>query len=212
MPIDIKHILNETGYDNEVSLSDISEKNIEEIEIYVNKNRQLLENTIYKNIVPFEFRPGHRSLILNLPKNVQGYIESKKTNKINKKVVKEVQTQKNEAELKTELLKKLMNYAKTRKYEIQINSESITQFIKAEDTARCRVKCVFCSLSIVCTYKSFWAISNYETHFRNHIKDIEEKKKASAQESQNKENRNQNSTIDTANNTELRKILELENN
>lgn len=60
-------------------------------------------------------------------------------------------------------------------------------------------------MRIVCTYNSFWAVSNYETHFKNHIKIIEKGKNAVAQENQS--NRPNSSENTSENNSELSKIL-----
>lgn len=192
MPIDIKKLLNATGYDNEISLSVISEKNVSEIENFLNENRHILENTIYQNINPFEFRPGDRTLLLSLPKIIHEYKELRKAKK---RLPKVVQNQKSEADLKTELLNKLMNYTKSRKYDIQLKIEDITEFLKDQQNARCRVKCVFCDMNIVCTYNSFWRVSNYETHFKNHIK-IDEKKINEIQDTQSSKNQSVSETPD----------------
>lgn len=111
-----------------------------------------MENTVYQNIDPFEFRPGDRTLFLSLPNIVRSYTDFKKTKK---RTVKVPQNQKSEAELKTELLNKLMNYMKNKKYDIQLKNEFITEFVKIQDNARCRVNCTFCDMHIVCTYNSF---------------------------------------------------------
>lgn len=178
-------------------MSDINEQNIKVIEDYVNKNQHILENTKYQNIIPFEFRPGDRTLLLSLPNIIQTYRDFKKSKK---RPTKLFQNQKSEAELKTELLNKLMNYMKNKKHDIQLISENITEFTKSGENARCRVKCLLCEMSIVCTYTSFWAVSNYETHFKNHIKIIEEGRKAGTQ----------GVTNNSESSSELRQILDFQ--
>lgn len=166
-----------------------------------------MEDTIYKDAEPFEFRPGDRSLLLSLPNIIQSYNDFKKSKK---RVVTVAQNNKSEAELKTELLSKLMKYMKSKNYDIELKSEDITEFIKSQNTARCRLRCTFCEMRIVCSFTTFWAVSNYETHFKIHIKAIEAKK-AEAQRNFNRSfTRNTNESAEnSANALELNKILDL---
>lgn len=112
-------------------MSGINEQSIKEIENYVNKNQNILKNTIfeasYEDTAPFEFRPGDRTLLLSLPSSIRAYKETKKSTK---RVFKLNPKQKNEAELKIELLKKLMNYSKSEKYDIHLKNEEILEFVK----------------------------------------------------------------------------------
>lgn len=156
-------------------MSAINVESIKEIEIYVNNNNNILENTTFKNTVPFAFRPGDRSLLLNLPAYIEVYKEKKQTNK---RVAKVTQKEKSEAEIKIELFNKLMKYAKDKNYAIELKNEDLTEFVKEGTSCRCRLRCVFCSMYmyIVCSYNSFWTVSNYQTHFKDHIKSIESQK------------------------------------
>lgn len=67
LPDQIKTILIENGFDNDISLSQLNEDFI-----------SILEGTV-SNV--FKFLPGHRVLLLGLSKRVEGYREWKKENK-----------------------------------------------------------------------------------------------------------------------------------
>lgn len=69
------HILERSGFDTEVSLTDLNENDIKEIESFVEKNKHILEGTPYEEKNPnsnnnnsFSFKPGHKKLIFSLSK------------------------------------------------------------------------------------------------------------------------------------------------
>lgn len=67
IPGDIIHILKESGFDTNASLSSINEQSISEIEQYVSEERTILKGTSYENCDRFKFKPGHKSLIMSIP-------------------------------------------------------------------------------------------------------------------------------------------------
>lgn len=93
----LKNILIHTGFNSAAALRIIDKNSIESIETYINDNfdesKILLEDTLYLdsngnlNKTPFKFLLGHRSLILNLPKDLNEHF-SKKLEKASKKKTK----------------------------------------------------------------------------------------------------------------------------
>lgn len=160
--------MNSTGFDNEISLIDLCDESIKEIEEFVDKNKSIIQGTIYADITPFHFRPRHRVLLLNLPRRYREFKEEK--NKSHEGALKRKKTVKSDNDLKTELLEKLKNYCKRKNYPKDFSEEHIVEFVKTGENVRCRVKCVFCDSSIVCNYISHWRASNYELHLFEHIK------------------------------------------
>lgn len=71
-PESVIKILKATGYVTENILKLIDESQINKIEGFVRKNRGILKDTSYENRNDFEFLPGHRVLLLNLPKEIEG--------------------------------------------------------------------------------------------------------------------------------------------
>lgn len=72
VPEIIKSILNASGYDNILSLTDINEEEINVIEQFAYQNlKHLIEPQFDSN--PFKFLPGHRKLILALGKKAEKY-------------------------------------------------------------------------------------------------------------------------------------------
>lgn len=69
-----------SGFENESSLKSIHSEIIADIENYANENPAILENTAYKNISKFKFKPGHKLLLLQLPNQIKILRESQ-TNK-----------------------------------------------------------------------------------------------------------------------------------
>lgn len=164
---DVKIILTETGFDNKISISTLNEKNIEEIEKYVNKKKDILQNSkVYTESDVFEFKPGHRSLILSLPKKFAEYTQSEKNKP---KSNNNLKNSKSDDQLKNELISKLEIFSTKRKLNLKFTPNFVTDFIKENHCYRCRIKCPLCPKKFTCTYVSHWAASNFEAHVKSHI-------------------------------------------
>lgn len=70
VPLDVVQILEFSGFDTTISLSNIDEKTIAEIEQYLNDNLHVLKNTIYADDKSFKFKPGHKHFILQLSNRI----------------------------------------------------------------------------------------------------------------------------------------------
>lgn len=71
IPADIAQILEESGFNTELSILNIDIETIGHIEGYANENPAILKNTSYENIKLFKFKPGHKAFILQLPTQIQ---------------------------------------------------------------------------------------------------------------------------------------------
>lgn len=70
IPFDIKRILIESGFDTTLSLRSITHQTINNIEEYINNDPETLEGTSYDKLKRFQFRPGHRVFLNNLPQMI----------------------------------------------------------------------------------------------------------------------------------------------
>lgn len=73
MPEVIINILEKSGYDSTIAIESMNVNQIEEMEGYVSRNLQLLDNSIYTNTANFKFLPGHKTLLLTLPKYTEKF-------------------------------------------------------------------------------------------------------------------------------------------
>lgn len=76
IPEHIVKILISSGFDCEIALKELSLDCIKDIEQFVQCNRDLVSGTQYESVGNFRFLPGHRSLILGLPKYVEKLAEN----------------------------------------------------------------------------------------------------------------------------------------
>ena len=71
LPEIVIKVLKAAGYVTESILKLIKGEEINKIEEHVRKNRIILKGTSYENEDNFEFLPGHRVLLLNLPNEIE---------------------------------------------------------------------------------------------------------------------------------------------
>lgn len=184
----IKTILFQSGFDCDSALKQLNEEAVIEIEQFIETNKaKFVENLKDYDLTElFKFLPGHRRLILSLPK----YIEIKKTavtKKINKPksnekiidgTVKDVNDSVNdvnnlskEIRLKKELIRKINTYAKNKQLPFEIDDANIFNFRLESNQYKCKVKCPFCDKKLSCLYITFWSPSNLTKHINKiHVK------------------------------------------
>lgn len=190
IPENIVKVLNNAGYDNAISVSEIEDKDILIIEEHVraHKNQQLLveELQAYANVTTFSFLPGHRKLLLALPQKVHSFKNKKcKKNLFNSskkdaqcETVEEVElpNEQDVKQLKENLLKRLNKSG----YAVRINAVFVESNIvseieiyichsvvaKSKTAYKCLIKCTDCETKIPCTHNGYWQIGNLEKHFR----------------------------------------------
>lgn len=74
---DLEYILKESGFENEQSLLGINMEIINDIEKYLNENKSILQNTSFKNVADFSFKPGQKAFLLALPNQIKQMRETK---------------------------------------------------------------------------------------------------------------------------------------
>lgn len=171
----IKNILNICGFDNSLSLKGINEETIKLIEETVNENTSVLKGSVYEAKLPFKFLPGHKILILSIPKHIVDF-KAKKQSKANKsgnssERPKESRIREPES-IKSELLLKLKSYANKLNLKFEIKPDQITNISQIDNIVKCVVSCSLCDIRVPCKFDQFWKISNLTAHIRNHFKDL----------------------------------------
>lgn len=85
VPMSLKYILWKSGYDTIISVKQMNEKRIEELESFIQKKRSeiLLDTTlnenydmsgdmcVYQKQTTFQFLPGHKKILFDLPEQIQ---------------------------------------------------------------------------------------------------------------------------------------------
>lgn len=66
------------------------------------------------------------------------------------------------------LIEKLINYTKKINFEQNLNDTFINEIKQIGAKVQCCVKCPICTKDFLCTYTSFWAVSNLGQHIKGH--------------------------------------------
>lgn len=167
-PSCLKVILTKSGYDNNYAFEAICEDNVVKIENFVNENKHIVKKTVYEKSVPFKFLPGHRAIILDLPRKIAEFKNKQANKQTETSTVSSELNPDREEELKNLLINKLINYSKYVKFELKFNKTHLCEFKKIGDKVKCRVKCPICPKNYLCNYKTHWSVSNIEAHIREH--------------------------------------------
>lgn len=175
LPRGLDNIIFEAGFDAESALATINSTSIKNIEEYVNENKNILKETVYEHLITndlaFKLKPGHKSIILNLPKSLELYEAKKLTG-----LVPALPNSSTEQEviLKKSLVDKITKFAKKCSFDIIFSESSIFEFRQENGGHKCRFECPFCSKKIRCEHRSYWLVSNFEKHLKIHFaKDLE---------------------------------------
>lgn len=160
-------ILTRCGYDNNYAFEAISEENIVKIESFANENTHILKKTNYEKSVPFKFLPGHRAIILDIPRKI-AELKNKQANKQTETSAVSSISPDREEQLKNLLISKLKNYSIYVKFELKFEKEHLIEFQNIGDRLKCRVKCPICPKNYLCNYKKHWSVSNIEAHIKEH--------------------------------------------
>lgn len=160
-------MLNETGFTSLISIASLKVDNFIDIENYIKTkesvSRQLTEYGDL-NAAVFELKPGHKAAIKELQRRVSKYLEEKKQKTLPRPI-----PEKSDDTLKLELVKKLQSFLTKISSKITISNEDLYEFYREENSlCHCRVQCSICLKLVRCTYTSHWAVSNLESHWRNH--------------------------------------------
>lgn len=186
-PACLKILLKRAGYDRLNSLCKIDASRIAEIEAHLSKHREWVNelkccnSEYYKNLSTFQFLPGHKTSLLDLPEKIQRMDGVKRAD-----MVQEVQASRygtgfskklrSDNEVIELLVNNMLNYTKKVNFPLSseiISSNNVQDFQKGKDTDnfeyKCRFACPFCTRVFPITFKNFWMTSNLTKHLKEHI-------------------------------------------
>lgn len=196
-------ILKRSGYDHVTAVKQLNESKLEAIEIYARENLINIlrkDPTYSKTYQNFRFLPGHRATLLVLPElvqefsvrasastNVQVSVESIEPNQSTQPrqaseiLELEVPTEREQNELKKNLITKVEKYSKKIKInDLNFPIGNIGDFDifigkTGGATYKCSVKCPKCDIIVPCTFIKHWQTSNLQKHLRKfHIENLVE--------------------------------------
>lgn len=195
-----------SGYDNAISFLDFDDSDVKNIESCAwEKASDLLElSEIYSSHKPtFTFLPGHRKLLLTLPKRISDFKTKKSRKNLFKvsnteaakpiteetiELLTEDEINNIKGDLVTRLNKSVSAIGLSANFsECSIVSDIetyISQSLKKTKSAsyRCMVQCCSCAKRIPCTHNSSWRISNFESHLKSHAKERQNQENAHTEE------------------------------
>lgn len=185
-----------SGYDNAICIAEINEQDIKEIEKYTKiHSKSLIEqsNIYNKSVETFAFVPGHRKLLLSLPKRVKEFEDSKsrkkKQNHVNtvntvsdgenQEAIEEIELLTSEEldELKKKLLGILNRSVESYQIKQKFTENSVSpietyinnsRHLNKKPSYKCNVNCVACEKNIPCTWNGHWQVSNLNSHLKLH--------------------------------------------
>lgn len=173
IPVFIKNILKETGYDTEIALRELDESNIAGIEKYMEINRGSLSGTVYENQQPINLLPGHKTTILSIAAHAAERTLKTKGVKRNVNLEDKQPVHDIAPQIITKVRRKLIVKVKTTLAKIKLELKAEDQNIcdlefYSEENATCRYECPACSKKIRCIYYKHWKASNLKLHFKEH--------------------------------------------
>lgn len=188
VPSCMKKILTAAGYNSSWSFKALTEDGLSQIEQHIEQHHRTLVQSFeeYASIQPFQFLPGHRSLILGIKSEILELQEKRsnkrsKTSKLASKILEE-------GDLKTALLNQISAFTDTLKIKADWTN-SIKDFsletTKNASLAHCLLSCPICDSDINVKFEGSWKISNMCRHLRDlHGPNSAEKNKGKASQKQ----------------------------
>lgn len=160
-----------------------------DIENFINRNpstaKEIVKGSVYEKYNEFVLLPGHRAILLGLPKKIE-QIESEKREKKQKKQRntttsssldenKQNRTADNpEKKLQSKLIEKVKNYWVKRGFDLEVlTTSNISDFQFIGGEYKCSVLCPFCIRKVPCTFKKYWEVSNLNSHLQTHVETVE---------------------------------------
>lgn len=164
LPVTLEKNLIASSFDSEASILGIDSEIIKEIELFVNQNQHILENTEYEEVLKtkseFKFKPGHKSALKLLPNALRDYNNKQKITQ-------------DEESLKTKLINKLAKFSENNLLGLLFEESLITNYRVEQDKSKCKIECPICSTQFTCYYSTYWCASNFEKHIKKHFVAVE---------------------------------------
>lgn len=179
----LKFLLTATGFDSLLSLSQIDNETIRELEGYLNRNRKHFDSLQccfaeeYRGQATFEFLPGHKSILLGIPQRIVE-MNTAQNNKTKRKPAEQTPTKnrKTEAEAKSCLVQNLITFLEKNGVQLPFNpiaDSNLRDFCSGSEEAeyvyKCNFSCPFCEKLIPVRFKTFWTSSNVTVHLKKHL-------------------------------------------
>lgn len=170
IPSAVKEILTSTGYNSALSILQIDEHKMNEIELFAEENSRHIIDSFkeYSNKKPFAFLPGHRECIFGIKSEILNQQNKKKP-----KTSDNRNTLIDDDNLQASLESQISNFAKKIGLSNVDWADSITNFkstnLEFVVSANCSVACPKCDSIIGVSYDRHWKVSNLFKHLRKHI-------------------------------------------
>lgn len=180
----MKILLKKAGYDRLNSLSKIDTARITEIELHLDNNREWINDLkccnseYYKQLTVFQFLPGHRATILDIPEQIQqmcgivGAVSGVKS----VAALNSTKTQRSDDDIIQNLVSNMLKFAEKLNFPLDaeiISAKNVNDFkhgtMSDDFVYKCRFSCPFCSTVFPLKYKTFWMSSNLTKHLKKHI-------------------------------------------
>lgn len=170
------------GFDSALSLSEIEESDIVNIQNYAAVKCQHLIELDTVNDEP-KLKPGHRKLILAISNKAKQFLQDKTSAK-NDQENTVLEGRREEIELlspdeinvlKENLISKLNAYTQSIGLNIEFTQNEISRIdpyiskarsATTKSSYKCFVKCVLCTKTVPCTHNGHWQTSNLEKHLK----------------------------------------------
>lgn len=166
----MKRILNVCGYNSALSFKLVEEDKLSNLENYIETHHRKVVDEFqeYEDIKPFQFLPGHRSLILGIKAEISD-IQSKKKQKVPKS--NKMPRDEDEKTLQISLINQLSAYANGISLKLDwSHSIQETEFTQVENSTlvRCKISCPQCGMTSTMRYERSWKVANMYRHLRTH--------------------------------------------
>lgn len=174
----VKDLLTLVAYDTIHSLNEINQQRLEEIEQFLTSQKEFIQklnccrSDYYKSLEVFKFLPGHATIILALPDQINQMENAKGAKQL------EFKKKKSDQELKENLVENLMTYSAKLGFQFPkgvINERNIQQFERNADASadnyicKCIFSCPFCPKTISTKFIKYWISGNITAHLKKHI-------------------------------------------
>lgn len=169
-PAIVVKILRVSFFDCRAALAAINDGSIADIEEFLEDHREILDDSVYSKQFPFKFLPGHKAIILAIPKRM---IESptrtiaRYDTDCKRFKTKFLSNKEIDAEI-GQLLKRLLEYSQRIGLSIQLTRADVHDFQQTCDRYICRVTCTLCGKTISCFKKNYWIAVNIVAHLKQH--------------------------------------------
>lgn len=167
----MKNFLTVCGYNSALAFKSVDENSLSNLENYIEVHHRKTVDDFpeYVDIKPFEFLPGHRSLIVGIKTELSD-IQSKKK----QKVMKSTKPSRNEDEneLRSSLVNQMTTYASGiglgLDFSVSVQDMNLEK-VEELTLAVCKVVCPACNRIFTIRYNKNWKICNIYRHLRTHV-------------------------------------------